>query len=197
MHAGRSGADALGLNFATHSVRRVSVPQAAEIARAVRESTASPPELIGVFVDAPWEHIIEVSHAVGLDAVQLHGEESEDLLGKLAGRGVRAFKAMRIQSPLDAAAAGRFPGERLLVDAKVEGAQGGTGTTFDWTLILEQARSRQLILAGGLHPGNVAAAVALVRPYGVDTASGVELRPGIKDPERVRAFVEAARSACG
>ena len=109
----------------------------------------------------------------------------------------RAFKAYGVGSAADAATAAAYGGERLLVDARVPGALGGTGVSFDWSLVVELARERPLILAGGLHADNVAEAVRVVRPFGVDTASGVE-RAGDarrKDPEKLQSFVRAARRA--
>ena len=108
-----------------------------------------------------------------------------------------AYKALRIATAEDVQTAARYPGEYVLADARSERALGGTGKSFDWSLVTELARTRKLTLAGGLTPGNVAAAVRAVRPYCVDVASGVEPKgqPGIKDPELMEAFVRAATSA--
>ena len=102
---------------------------------------------------------------------------------------------MGIEREEDVARAGTFRGEHLLADAKVEGVLGGTGKTFDWRLVRELAKVRKLMLAGGLTPENVARAVREVGPWAVDVASGVELAPGVKDASKMRAFIDAARSA--
>jgi phosphoribosylanthranilate isomerase len=107
-----------------------------------------------------------------------------------------AYKAIRIENETDVAEAARFAGARLLADSKVPGELGGSGKSFDWTLVRELGRKRALVLAGGLHPENVAEAVRSVRPFGVDTASGVEgADPRRKDLEKMRRFVSAARAA--
>jgi phosphoribosylanthranilate isomerase len=102
---------------------------------------------------------------------------------------------VRIQSAADVNSAQRYGGDCLLADAFVDGALGGTGAIFDWSLVKDLAQTRSLLLAGGLRPSNVAQAIEAVGPYGVDVASGVELAPGIKDLDAVRAFVDAARRA--
>jgi phosphoribosylanthranilate isomerase len=100
-----------------------------------------------------------------------------------------------IEDAADARKAASYPGQRLLVDTKVSGVSGGTGKVFDWQLVTDLAKQRELVLAGGLTPKNVAAAVRVLEPFGVDVASGVELVPGVKDDELVTAFVLAVRSA--
>ena len=108
----------------------------------------------------------------------------------------RAYKAIGVASDSPLALARSYPGEHILLDAKVPGAMpGGTGSSFDWALAREVAKERKLTLAGGLRPENVADAIRSVRPYRVDVASGVEREPGVKDPARVAAFVRAARGA--
>jgi phosphoribosylanthranilate isomerase len=124
-----------------------------------------------------------------LGCLQLHGNESADVLHALLPH---AYKALRIADEADVAEAARFGGEHLLADAKVTGQLGGTGTTFDWSLVATLTRARKLTLAGGLTPDNVADAVRAVRPYCVDVASGVESAPGVKDEAKVRLFVERA-----
>lgn len=183
-----AGASAIGLNFVPSSPRKVSVEVAAAIARAV----AGQVELVGVFADESVDEMARIQAEVGLDWLQLHGEESPRVLAQC---GPRAMKALRVGGPADVVSASLYGGERLLVDAKVAGALGGTGHAFDWTLVEGLARQRALVVAGGLGPDNVGEAVRRVRPFGVDTASGVEHAPGQKSPHRVRAFVEGARSA--
>ncbi len=185
-----AGADALGLNFAPVSPRYIEPAQASWI----RDALSGPIELVGVFVDSSYDELMKVSERVGLTRVQLHGNEPPELIEKLAAAGVHAYKALRIFDAADVALADSYGGDRILVDAKVEGAMGGTGATFDWSLIDELNQKRKLILAGGLSAKNVADSVRIVGPYGVDTASGVESAPGVKDFRKVQAFIRQARS---
>jgi phosphoribosylanthranilate isomerase len=183
-----AGADALGLNFWSGSVRRVSETVAVEIARALRDQVL----LVGVFVDAPAAEITRLREDLGLGCVQLHGDESPELLAQFLPH---AYKAVRVRGADVASEVARFGGEHVLLDAYVKGMPGGTGATFDWSLAAQIAQQRKLTLAGGLTPANVADAVRAVRPYCVDTASGVESAPGVKDAALVRAFVERAKQA--
>lgn len=186
-----AGANAIGLNFAPESPRCVSMEQAKEIAAALEGRV----ELVGVFVDASIEDLLTKSREIGLKWVQLHGDESPDRLTELTETAISNYKALGIGDASDVEKAASFPGKRLLVDTKVEGVKGGSGKTFDWSLLEPLKGERQLILAGGLNPGNVAEAVKTVRPFGVDTASGVESSVGKKSPKKVRDFIEKARAA--
>jgi phosphoribosylanthranilate isomerase len=183
-----AGASAIGLNFVPASRRRVDEGTASRIVQAV----AGRIEVIAVVADLPLGEIARLRALLRFDWVQLHGDESP---GDLTAALPHAFKAVRIGAEADVRAARGYGGERLLVDAKVPGEAGGTGVRLDWSLVRGLARERVLILAGGLVPENVGEAVQAVRPWGVDVASGVESAPGIKDPERVRAFVAGARAA--
>lgn len=183
-----AGADAIGINFATVSPRCVSF----EAAEVISETVRGRIELVGVFVDPPKEQLTQYRQSLRLDRVQLHGHETPAWFESLS---VPAYKAVPIGGRTDVEAARLFGGDRLLVDAKVDGALGGTGKTFDWTLIQDLVSDRNVVLAGGLHADNVGAAVGSVRPFGVDTASGVEQRIGKKDENLVRKFVKAARQA--
>lgn len=183
----RLGASSIGLNFVTSSPRRVDVTAARAIAEAAR---AVDPKVVvvGVVADLDEPTLRALVRDAGLDCLQLHGDEAPDaLLPHLP----HAYKAVRIGSAEDVARARTFPGDHILVDAKVEGLLGGSGATFDWALVRELATERKLTLAGGLTPANVARAVAEVRPYCVDVASGVESSPGVKDLALVRAFIDA------
>jgi len=186
-HVVRSGASAIGLNFVHGSKRRVTIDQARPIVEAVKGRI----ELVAV-VASPTDSEVTELRELGMDWLQLHGDEPAARVSRLLPH---AFKAVAIEDAADARRAGSFPGERLLVDTKVSGASGGTGKVFDWQLVTDLAKTRQLILAGGLTPKNVAAAVRVLAPWGVDTASGVELVPGVKDAELVTAFVLAVRGA--
>ncbi|MCC6874931.1 MAG: phosphoribosylanthranilate isomerase [Sandaracinaceae bacterium] len=185
--AAGAGADALGLNFWALSKRRCDVEVAVEIARRLGERV----RLVGVYVDASLDEIERTRAATGVRWAQLHGSEPAELVVRLLPE---AYKTVRADASA-LALARAMPGDELLLDAAVPGVPGGTGVRADWVIASTIARERKLWLAGGLSPENVAQAVTAVRPYGVDVASGVESRPGVKDHERVRAFVEAARSA--
>ncbi len=188
--AAEAGADAVGLVFWPRSPRAVGVEAARRIAAAV------PPAVVrvGVFVDEAPETIARTVEAVGLDLVQLHGDERPNLLDALP---CRAWKALRVGSDLTAADVAPWAGAAgLLLDARAAGRPGGTGQTFDWTLARAvRERISFLVLAGGLDAQNVAKAVEVVRPDGVDVSSAVESAPGRKDSAKVRSFVEAARRA--
>ena len=182
-----AGADALGLNFWPGTPRCIDVPTA----RAIVDEVGHRVELVGVFVDATLAEIGDVRAATGIAWVQLHGAEPPEMVAAL---GPKAYKALRVGETSVREEARAYPGERLLLDALAPGMPGGTGKTFDWRLAAELAKARHLTLAGGLRVENVADAIAAVGPARVDVASGVETRPGHKDPERVRAFVRAVRS---
>jgi phosphoribosylanthranilate isomerase len=129
--------------------------------------------------------------ATGVGCLQIHGDAvAPDVAALLP----HAYAAVPIATDADVRHADAMPGEFVMVDAKVDGALGGTGRTFDWSLVVDLAKKHKLVLAGGLTPANVTAAIRMVRPFCVDVASGVESRPGDKDIAKVRAFVRAARS---
>jgi len=182
-----AGASAIGLNFVPTSPRRVTTEQARAIAQAVRGRV----ELVGVFADQLGE-MKAVADTVGLDWLQLHGSETPL---DLALAGPNAMKAVRVGEQADVLRARDYGGARILVDALVHGTLGGTGQVLDWSLVEQWARERPLVLAGGLRPENVGRAIGQVRPFGVDTASGVELEPGRKSPKATLAFVASARAA--
>ena len=187
------GASSIGINFVSSSPRCVSVSTAVAIARAVH-ATGAKAIAVGVVADMTLDAMRALVKDAELDCLQLHGDESHATLAALLPH---AYKATRIASADDVARARAYPGEYLLVDGKVPGVLGGSGTTFDWALVRELATERRLTLAGGLDPENVARAVRDVRPYCVDVASGVERAgsPGEKDLAKVRAFIDAARAA--
>jgi phosphoribosylanthranilate isomerase len=177
------GASAIGVNFVPGSPRRVTLARAREISRAMKSTDVL---VVGVVADLDVEAIQALVRDAELGCLQLHGDEAPETLAPLLPH---AYKAVRIATSDDVALARRFGGEYLLADAKVTGALGGTGETFDWSLVKELARERRLTLAGGLRPENVARAVREVDPWCVDVASGVESAPGIKDLDAVRAFI--------
>lgn len=189
-----AGADALGFVFFAMSPRKISVERAAEIARAVPKGVRR----VGVFVNESPAEMARVADAVGLDLLQLHGDEPPEAL---AGLVRPALKAVRVGKGFAEEEALRYASRAagLLVDTRLPGETqlpGGTGVPFDWSLVKGlAARVPFLMLAGGLDPANVAEAVRVVGPHAVDVSSGVEALPGRKDPARVRAFVQAAREA--
>ncbi len=176
------GADAIGLNFWPKSKRCVTVSGARKIVRA-----ASPLVwVVGLFVNASRDEINETISRVGLNAIQLHGDES---VRDTTGYPVPVFKAVHVKDKVPTI---RFK-TPLVLDAQQPGFGGG-GVAFDWSLARQIAREHEVLLAGGLTSDNVASAINAVRPLGVDVASGVESSPGIKDLKLMRRFIEAARS---
>ena len=185
------GATYLGINFWPGSKRHTTPAVAQRIAAEARK-TDPKIRIVGVFVNQPNSEIDDIIAIVGLDYVQLHGDETPNACALF---GDRAIKAVSLASRDDVARIIDYPCNTILVDTPSEG-YGGSGRTFDWTLAAEAvAGGKQVLLAGGLTPENVAAAVETVRPFGVDVASGVESGPGIKDEERVRRFISAALGA--
>ena len=183
-----AGADAIGLNLIPSSKRYVSL----DVARQLRTIGKGRAQIVAVVADMTEGELRELQ-GLGFDRAQLSGSEAPELVTALAPW---AYKGVRIGNAADVAQARKFGGQPLLVDAKVGTALGGTGRRFDWSLVAELARERPLLVAGGLNEGNVAEAISMLRPYGVDVASGVESgAPGIKDPSRMRQFVAAARRA--
>ena len=182
----RAGADVIGLNFWPGSPRCVDIPTA----RAIVEAGADHAQMVGVFVDFSLDEIQEILHETGIVWAQLHGAEPPEMIAELLPS---AYKAIGVKDGSAVELARRYPGEHLLLDASVPGMPGGTGRTFDWTIAAEVAKERKLTLAGGLTPDNVAKAVATVKPFRVDVASGVESAPGRKDPDLVKRFIDAAK----
>jgi len=183
-----AGADYIGLNFWRQSPRAVDVDQARRVAQA---AGATP--LVGIFVDAPREHVERATEQVGLSLLQFHGDESP---AYCQGWSRPVIKAIRVPAGASAAALAEPFGavEYLLLDAWVPGRPGGTGTRVPAEALVGVGADR-LFLAGGLTPENVAEAVRRVRPFAVDVASGVEERAGVKDHEKIQRFIERARAA--
>lgn len=183
-----AGADALGFIMAPDTPRTVSVERARQIVRAMPNHV----ELVGVFVDRPAAEVAEVAAEVGFTAVQLHGAETWEDVADLP---LPVIKGVRLSAAADAAIVAWPPGQILLVDSHDPGLAGGTGKVFPWEWAGDLAQRFRIILSGGLSAGNVADAVRQVMPWGVDASSRLEASPGVKDPEKVRAFVAAARRA--
>ena len=186
------GADWVGLNFHPASPRQIDEKTAKDIIAALPLGC----EAVGLFVDRPPGEVREVAQRLGLHLVQLHGSEPPTDIAALEGLDV--IKAFRIGSLSDVESMGQYLAEAapfaVLVDAFVAGRPGGTGQTLADELLMALPRLERLVLAGGLTPANVAERLTLARPWMVDVASGVESAPGRKDPAKVAAFVQAARS---
>jgi phosphoribosylanthranilate isomerase len=181
-----AGADLVGLNFWPRSRRYVAVEAAIEIAAALPGDVKK----VGVFVNAPAPTVLETAERVGLDLVQLHGDEDPAYAD---GLGRPYIRAVRVGSEADLRQIEGFASEWILLDTPSAG-YGGSGKTFDWSLAAAARRyDKRIFLAGGLDEHNVAAAVRQVRPYAVDVAGGVESAPGIKDAGKMRRFVDAAK----
>ena len=187
--AAAAGADAIGLVFYAKSPRAVSVEQAQQIIAALPPFVTT----VGLFVDMPRPELQQILAQVPLDLLQFHGDESVE---QCEGYGRPYIKALRVKAGDDIAAQiAQYPSASgVLLDTFVEGVPGGTGLAFDWSLVPAEL-PKPVILAGGLTPDNVATAIDRVRPYAVDISGGVESAKGIKDADKVRAFIRAARGA--
>jgi phosphoribosylanthranilate isomerase len=219
--AAAAGADLLGFIFAPRSPRYTEPEQAAKIAAALR-ANGNAPDLVGVFVNESLKRVRAVAEAVQLDAVQLHGDESPQIMRELTlsykaapnesgstassmGRGLvaRRFIAVRALRPRDEGEAQALVAEyravvcgsvpAFIVDAFDAQTYGGTGRRADWGIAAGIAREFPILLAGGLTAENVADAVRAVKPWGVDVSTGVERAPGLKDHDKVRRFIQTAK----
>jgi phosphoribosylanthranilate isomerase len=185
-----AGADALGFVFFARSLRAVTPAAAAAISQALPRPR---PLRVGVFVNAPPGAIAAIDAQVGLDAIQLAGDEDPEYVAAI---GPKAMKVLRITGPASLAAARGYRCQAFVLEGPAA-APGGSGGAFDWRLARDAKGVARIVLGGGLTPDNVAAAVAAARPFGVDVTAGVESAPGVKDPERLRRFIAAARAAAG
>lgn len=187
-----AGADAIGLNFYAGSSRCIDDARAMAIIAVLPPGVAK----VGVFVNAEPAFMREKVARLGLDWVQLHGDEPADIIEQLAA--LRVIQAVRLKGDTILSANVSSSVQAVLIDAYSPAGFGGTGTTVDWALLPKLARPPNglpLILAGGLNPSNVGEAIAVAQPNAVDTASGVESSPGVKNYALMQAFVAAARQA--
>ncbi|PLX98596.1 MAG: phosphoribosylanthranilate isomerase [Desulfuromonas sp.] len=186
LHACSCGADALGFVFYDKSPRCVT-PEAARVI-----INALPPfvSTVGLFVNEKPQTIRAIAEQCGLDVIQLHGDEGPAACDYAPHRTV---KALRVKDAASLEGHTAYRTNALLLDAWSKKAYGGTGETFNWALAATVARQRPVILAGGLSPENVGAAISAVRPYAVDVSSGVESAPGVKDRQKLAAFIAAAK----
>jgi phosphoribosylanthranilate isomerase len=187
LQAVASGASALGFIFWPRSPRYITPERVREIVSALPADVTT----VGVFVDADGDEIRRTAERSGINTVQLNDESTPDVMTRI---GLPVLRAVTLPSSERVAA--EWPEDvTLLLDAHDPVRRGGTGMTVDWQQAADLARRRRLVLAGGLRPSNVAEAIAVVRPYGVDVCSGVESAPGVKDHDKVTQFLANARSA--
>ena len=183
------GAWAFGFILWPQSARAADPVAAAGIARALRRRV----RLVGVFVNPTLDAVAQAAEALHLSHVQLHGDEGPAFCAEVARRtGARVIKAVRIAGASDFQDLERFHTDLHLLDAAARGMRGGTGETWDWALAARRRRRIPVVLSGGLTAENVAAGIAAVDPYAVDVASGVEAAPGVKDRDKLAAFLAAA-----
>ncbi len=187
------GADELGFNFYAGSTRYIEPRACKEIVEKLPRSTST----VGVFVNMSMNGILEVSKIAGLTAIQLHGDEDGDFVRAIRRKaGLKIIKVIRIGPVVSFIHDPFLDAHAVLLDAFSPNERGGTGRTFNWTVAKELTESfSRVYLAGGLNAENVAEAVRTVQPYAVDVASGVESSPGKKDPEKIAAFIKAAKEA--
>jgi phosphoribosylanthranilate isomerase len=183
-----AGADALGFVFHEASPRLVTISAAEAVAREVGGQAAK----VGVFVNAPAEFVYSAMARCDLSILQFHGDEPPEFCLQFGLMSVKAFR-MRDAKSLEQLT--HYATDAWLLDSGGAGRRGGTGEKFDWSLAVEaQKFGRPIFLAGGLTPENVADAIREVRPFGVDVSSGVEARSGVKDHDKIRRFIAAAKS---
>jgi phosphoribosylanthranilate isomerase len=186
-----AGANLLGFNFYAKSPRHITKAEAAKI----RPHLPKKVKTVGIFVNAPTIEAAALCKSLKLDFAQLHGDETPETVAEMA-RSLPVFKAFRVEPGFPLATLDEYPeAYAFLFDAAHTGQYGGTGHSTDWDVARRAAVGRRIILAGGLKVENVAAAVRIVRPYGIDVASGVESKPGKKDHGLLREFVQEVRRA--
>ena len=186
-----AGANSLGFNFYEKSLRRISTADAAQI----RSKLPAEIEAVGVFVNAKPADINSLRAFVRFDAAQLHGDETPNIVSRVASS-LPVIKAFRVDANFLLSTFDQFSDVfAFLLDAARAGQYGGTGQTTDWDFARRAAASRRIILSGGLKVENVAEAIRIVKPYAVDVASGVESKPGKKDHVRLKEFINEVRRA--
>jgi phosphoribosylanthranilate isomerase len=189
--AARLGADAIGLIFASGSPRRIGADDADRIARVMPPFVSR----VGLFLDQPADEVARTANAVALDLLQFHGREDAAFC-RMFGKPYIKVVPMLDVDDVAAFAAGYPDAAGFLLDSHRAGAAGGTGQTFDWSRAVA-ALERPILLAGGLNPHNVHAAVTRVKPWAVDASSGIEASPGIKDHARMQAFIDEVHRGSG
>jgi len=186
------GAWAIGMIRWPRSPRACDADTAAAIVDELRRRVTC----VGVYVNAPLEQLAHEADAIGFSHLQLHGDEGPAFCTEAARRtGCKIIKAARVATEGDIRALERFRTDFHMLDAHAPGLRGGSGRTWEWEMLSARRSKIPLILSGGLTPDNVAEAIAATDPWAVDTASGTEREPGVKDPEKVRRFLELAAGA--
>lgn len=184
-----AGADALGFNFWPESPRFIEPSTARSIIASLPPFVSK----VGLFVNEEADRIADAVASSGVDGVQLHGHEEPDFCARLRVsdrlRGITLIKAVRVETEADLERIGLYPVSAILLDSKVKGRFGGTGEHFDWRLAVKAKELAPIILAGGVKAENAREAITSVRPFALDVCSGVESSPGVKDPEKIRAFM--------
>ena len=188
LFAAEAGADALGFVFYAKSPRCIAPDRAREIILRLPPFVTK----VGVFVNEELDRVREIMAYCHLDYAQLHGDEPPEQVAALAPR---VIKAVRVRLAADIERLAQYRAVAYLLDTYHPTKHGGTGEAFDWELAVEAKSHGPIILAGGLTPDNVAAAIERVQPYAVDVSSGVEAAPGIKDYQKVQCFIIAAKGA--
>ena len=200
--AAQAGADFIGLNFVPGRRRRLEADAARDIVSGLKAVGGNTPQVVGLFADQPLDQVNRAIEDCELDLVQLCGQETPDYCRQMQGRVIKVVR-VPVTASGDAAVKGlgeqvqvyRDAGHLVVLDSLVEGLQGGSGQSFDWNIAAGLARrGHSFLLAGGLSPDNIAQAVAMVQPWGVDVSSGVET-DGVKDPEKIQAFIHNARQS--
>ncbi len=189
--AAEAGADMIGLNFYPPSPRHIETDAAREIIDALPADVWA----VGLFVDDTPQTILDRIRSIDVDAVQIHGEFSDDEADALLG--LTIIRALSISKEDDLRQLDKVRADYVLLDAAVKGMRGGTGKSFDWGLAAKarEHTDARIMLAGGLRPDNVSEAILQARPDGVDVASGVETAPGVKSIELIRRFIQAVRKS--
>ena len=189
----RCGATHIGFIFYEPSVRYISPEAAGRIARALPADI----EKVGVFVNCEADEMLKTAETAGMTLLQLHGDNAADKVKVEALSDYPLIKALQLENDADLQQLDDWPECQLLIDSACDD-WGGSGKTGNWKMAAAAAEKREIILAGGLHAENVAEALAEVKPAGVDVSSGVEAARGVKDPQRIKAFIEAVKkgAAC-
>jgi phosphoribosylanthranilate isomerase len=185
-----AGADLLGFNFYAGSSRYVAPAKARRIVRQLPKSIS----MVGVFVNETETKMLEIASTVGLDYLQLHGDESPDTIARL-GLTLPVIKAVQARQSFRPAQLSRFKtASAILLDGFDGRHRGGTGKTFNWEIARRSKPYGRIVLAGGLRPDNVGEAIRVAKPYAVDVCSGVESKPGKKDPAKMKALMSAVKA---
>lgn len=193
LHAVEKGADELGFNFYSKSVRYIS-PDAA---KAIIDKLPTGVSTVGVFVNMSLAGVLEIARVTGISAIQLHGDEDRAYVRDLRSKArLKIIQAVRMKPVMAGIHDPALDAHAILLDSYVPNEYGGTGKVFDWNRAKEFTKFFPTVyLAGGLHPDNVEEAIKIVKPYAVDVASGVESSPGRKDPKKVEEFIRNAKNA--